>query len=474
MVVGQPPRLGYQRLAQLHQTHAAEAYLANPPDSTPTGNVPIFPRQVSDLTPSLSGPGISTALPLDTPSTSDPASPSLSQPPSTSTDGSSPTINSSTSESPSQTPSTIPPSTTSRASSSTTSIPSYTSSPGSSITPPPSQSLGFLGSTSLTYSPDTTITSAVVLTINGSPTTSYVLIPTTIGDPGNEMSSSEKTAVIAGSVAGGLVLLILVAAIVLFYRRHQSKKKGFFPTSEPKPRTMLLAGEDLDDDYAYSRQTSNAPTPLPSSIRRVESPYSNVLRSGSSDQSPRLLRPRASDTGSIFHEGGVWPPPSDSSRLVDPILASSNINLSNIIDDVMGSSSGQQNIASGSKAVLRSRDGSGDTMTIRSEGSIYSNDLPTFVPNQGQGHSRGASANSDVPLIPPEPLYLATTHNFGSSPSIQSPQHESGFEPSMSSTSLSNPHGTRTWLDRSPRKISESPSNPFNRNSSSSAPGNGR
>lgn len=277
---------------------------------------------------------------------------------------------------------------------------------------------------------------------------------------------------IAGSVAGGLAFTILVVAIVLFYRRHQSKKKGFFPASEPKPRTMLLAGEDLDDDYSYSRQTSNAPTPLPSSIRRVESPISNRARSTSADQSPRLLRPRASDTGSIFHEGGIWPPPSDGSRLVDPILASSNINLSGIIDDVMGSSSGQQNIASGSRAVLRPRGGSGDTMTIHSEGSIYSTDLPTFASNQRQGHSRGASANSDVPLIPPEPLYLATTHNSGSSPSIPSPRHE--FDPSMSSTSLSNPHGTRNWLDRSPRKLSESPTNPFNRHSSPSAPGSGR
>ena len=275
---------------------------------------------------------------------------------------------------------------------------------------------------------------------------------------------------IAGSVAGGLAFTILVVAIVLFYRRHQSKKKGFFPASEPKPRTMLLAGEDLDDDYSYSRQTSNAPTPLPSSIRRVESPISNRARSTSADQSPRLLRPRASDTGSIFHEGGIWPPPSDGSRLVDPILASSNINLSGIIDDVMGSSSGQQNIASGSRAVLRPRGGSGDTMTIHSEGSIYSTDLPTFVPNEGQGHTRGASSTSHTPLIPPEPLYLASTHYSGSSPSIMSPRHEQSFDPSRSSTSISNPNGTRNWLDRSPRKISESPTDPFNRNSSPSFP----
>jgi len=289
------------------------------------------------------------------------------------------------------------------------------------------------------------------------------------------MSPSERTAVIAGSIAGGVAFIILVVAIILFYRRHQNKKKGFFPTSEPKPRTMLLAGEDLEDDYGYSRQTSNAPTPLSSSVRRVESPIpTNIPRSSSVDQSPRLLRPRASDTGSIFHEGGIWPPPSDGSRLVDPILAGSNINLSTVIDDVMGYSAGQHNFASGSNSVLRPRGGSGDTATIYSEGSIYSTDPPAFMPNQGQGHSRGASANSDMPLIPPEPLYLASTHNSGSSPSILSPRHEQGFDPSRSSVSISNPHGTRSWLDRSPRKLSESPTDPFNRNPSPSVPGNGR
>jgi len=272
------------------------------------------------------------------------------------------------------------------------------------------------------------------------------------------------------------VLIILVTAIILFYRRHQNKKRGFFPSSEPKPRTMLLAGEDLDDDYPYSRQTSNAPTPLPSSFRRVESPVNSLPYSGSVDHSPRLLRPRASDTGSIFHEGGLWPPPSGGSKLVDPILAGSHINLSNIVDDVMGSSAGQQNNASGSNAVIRPRGGdrttNGDASTIHSEGSVYSTDLPVFVTNQG--HARETSANSETGLIPPEPLYLASMRDSGSSPSILPPRYESGFDPSRSSISITNPYGTRSWLDRSPRKMSESPTNPFNRNPSPLVTDNGR
>ena len=235
---------------------------------------------------------------------------------------------------------------------------------------------------------------------------------------------------------------------------------------------MLLAGEDLDDDYGYSRQTSNPPTPLPSTSRHAESPVNNIMRSSSTDQSPRLLRPRASETGSIFHEGGIWPPPSD--RLVDPILAGSHINLSNIIDDVMGNSIGH---ASGSNTAIRPRGGrrsvSGDTVA-HSEGSIYSMDFPTFARNPGQDHSRDSSGNSEAGLIPPEPLYLASTYSSGSSPSILPPRYEPGFDPSRSSTSISNPHATRNWLDRSPRKMTESPSNSFSRNPSPFVPDNGR
>jgi hypothetical protein len=233
---------------------------------------------------------------------------------------------------------------------------------------------------------------------------------------------------------------------------------------------MLLANEDLDDDYIYSRQNSNAPTPLPSSIRRVGSPTSYTPRSDSVDHTPRLLRPRASETGSIFHEGGIWPPPSDGSKLVDPILAGSNINLSNIVNDVMGGSIGQQDIALGSDAPIRPRGGSGDTATIRSEGSVYST-ITDPRPNPEQGHRRGASGNSEVALIPPEPLYLA---HSGSSPSILPHRYEPGCDSARSSTSIPNPYGTKNWLDRSPRKILDSPTDPFHRNPSPSFPGNGR
>jgi hypothetical protein len=42
MAVGQPTRPRYQGQARPHQTHPGAVSFTNPPDSIPTGNVPIF------------------------------------------------------------------------------------------------------------------------------------------------------------------------------------------------------------------------------------------------------------------------------------------------------------------------------------------------------------------------------------------------------------------------------------------------
>ncbi|EJD45674.1 hypothetical protein AURDEDRAFT_113999 [Auricularia subglabra TFB-10046 SS5] len=49
-----------------------------------------------------------------------------------------------------------------------------------------------------------------------------------------------------------------------------------------------------------------------------------------------LMRPRGAGTGSIFHETGIWPPPGAGSRLQDPLLSASAVELGSIVDDVMG------------------------------------------------------------------------------------------------------------------------------------------
>ena len=47
-----------------------------------------------------------------------------------------------------------------------------------------------------------------------------------------------------------------------------------------------------------------------------------------------LLRARGAETGSIFHEG-VWPPPGEPSRLEDPIMAGSHVDLTAAVTNVM-------------------------------------------------------------------------------------------------------------------------------------------
>ena len=50
---------------------------------------------------------------------------------------------------------------------------------------------------------------------------------------------------------------------------------------------------------------------------------------------PRILRPVASKTGSYFQEA-VWPPPEEGSRIVDPLMVASSVDLTSIVDEVMG------------------------------------------------------------------------------------------------------------------------------------------
>lgn len=56
---------------------------------------------------------------------------------------------------------------------------------------------------------------------------------------------------------------------------------------------------------------------------------------GTADLPPRLERGHASDTGSAFREA-VWPPPVDNARYESPLAESRAIDLSDIIDSVMG------------------------------------------------------------------------------------------------------------------------------------------
>lgn len=121
-------------------------------------------------------------------------------------------------------------------------------------------------------------------------------------------SSSRHAGVIIGSAIGGtLGALLLITGIFLLYRRGSRQKIAFSPLPAT-PRSPPIHEQDFDLE-GHSRQPSL----------------------------PTLLPPRGSETGSIFREE-VWPPPSTGSRLQDPLLAASNVDLTSIVDAVMGPS----------------------------------------------------------------------------------------------------------------------------------------
>ncbi|KAH9920426.1 uncharacterized protein B0H18DRAFT_1121894 [Fomitopsis serialis] len=220
---------------------------------------------------------------------------------------------------------------------------STSSGSSSTTTPPPSSSSSASGR-------ETTIgTSTIVQTVNGQVTTSFQPIVTTMtqSDSGG-LSPTANKGIIAGSVVGVCALLILAFAMVVFYRRHRHKKLDFFKRKQPKPRNMLLAGEDLDDldmgppmasyrDYpgsmvSHSASPSvaghNASGSISGSIMNPQASYSRVHIPGTPMPSPHLMGMRTSEAGSIFQEQ-VWPPPRTA--FVDPLVSTDD--LTRIVDD---------------------------------------------------------------------------------------------------------------------------------------------
>jgi hypothetical protein len=206
--------------------------------------------------------------------------------------------------------------------------------------------------------------------------------------------ASQRRAIIAGSASGFVILVLLLLGGVFWYKRRKNRKFEFLdalaePVQREHSRAMLLAGEDMDmaDPFAGpgvggggggsgivsgggggGAGRGSASGGRGSGSQRESIFLSNIHHTpwdtGTSD--PRssmealhhpsrytppqpseatqymtqyLMRARGSETGSIFHEGGVWPPPGEGATLVDPILrSSSEVDLTGIVDSVMGPS----------------------------------------------------------------------------------------------------------------------------------------
>jgi len=177
----------------------------------------------------------------------------------------------------------------------------------------------------------------------------------------------------------------------------------------------LLDGEfDEDDEYRdemhmrdRSLNSSHSPQPSLTGSQQNNSPYNTA---------PQLYRARASDSGSMFHEEGVWPPPNHGSQFVDPFVPARelerNSDLSNIVDQVMGS---------------------GDELQLGAAPAIVSGAaaMPDYF-----GHAKSHSGSSTT--TPKRPSPLAQSASSSSPPPSPTPK-------------------PKNWLERSPRNTMFTP-----------------
>lgn len=156
-----------------------------------------------------------------------------------------------------------------------------------------------------------TITSSYVTIIGPSTISTYSLIPTVISSSSNvTTSATDRTGIIAGSVIGGGLFLIFGLS-VFFYRQRQRFKHFHFLDAinvrrrQARARATLLAGEDLDD--------VDLPRPPPGRYSDHDVP-----------QDPR--------------DNSEFPNDTERGILTGPIVDGGDIDLSHIIDNVMGPS----------------------------------------------------------------------------------------------------------------------------------------
>ncbi|KAG0696827.1 hypothetical protein DFH29DRAFT_949259 [Suillus ampliporus] len=276
----------------------------NSPAPSSSSSPPI--QATSSLDVSTISSAITSSQPESTTSTSDI--------PSTSPETSSSTLTSRSSTSTSQSSTSTAPSTSSPSPSSSTSPPS----PVPPNSPTPNSPTATSTTPTPTYGGQTTsyITSSVVTVINSTPTTFETVIPTVIGiAPTTNSGTNHYNAIVAGSVIGGGLLLILGLSVFFYRQRRRFKHFHFLDAinlrrRQASARETLLSGEDLDD-VALAR-------PPPERYSDYDTPWDPHSNTGSLNDNER-------------------------GQLIDPLLRGADIDLSHIINDVMGpSSSGVQ------------------------------------------------------------------------------------------------------------------------------------
>lgn len=327
-------------------------------------------------------------------------------------------------------------------------------------------------------------------------------LPTSLSTSLPSGTTHNRTAIIAGGTTAAAILILILLGCIFLHRKRKLRERQALSSIHdrtregPREGRGLLSGEDFDDDDSHPIQMR--------SYRDSELTMATTTRSSGTmsfqPPSPSIHRPRASETGSIFREEEVWPPPSEFvDRFLQSVRRNQEIDLGRIVDDVMGPSE-RYSAGHTPTSSLSSRNevdhwpGDGTHRTHRKSDSDTSNtglldgsrDRPSqgssssyadpYSPSRyataGQGKSTTAhnpfspGASSPIPDSGHDPMVIAPgayslqppprmLQNIavGTSSLIASkPKKPSPLARAMSTASITMGNKTRLWLERKVRK----------------------
>ena len=321
------------------------------------------------------------------------------------------------------------------------------------------------------------------------------------------------------------MFVIIVIALVIFLQRSDHIRMNYKKLRVfGRGRRSLLEDEDEDDwtgapgigtttqyrDYPGSVASSSRPFTLhnrgasASAASNPTTPMQEFHGLPPQPSSPYLMGMRAASSGSIFREA-VWPPPSEGSRFVDPLVqASSQVDLTRIVPDVMGPSQHARSVAYGTPVVVGAAEAAQHGRTPSAAGLLsYASDptSPTAttvthqtsytqqtayttqsppsqrsLPSHSLQHSWDRAQNRPVdealydldragtgsPVMEPPQTRLVIKNAEPLSPSTPTPteldrsfaqaQEQAQAQANRESTAQGGPGGSPRWLDRQVKK----------------------
>lgn len=245
--------------------------------------------------------------------------------------------------------------------------------------------------------------------------------PTSLSTDSDSHQNLSHVALIAGTTIGAVVLVSVILGVLFFYKRHQHRRIGFIEALVRGRREHQGAGSiglldaEFDDDDS-----------LP--VSRYED---NPRAMTSASPAPSLFRPRASDSGSVFRENI-----GSQVKFVDPFVESvgSKVNLSTIVDEVMGPAHANSSIPSGS----RSSDYQDPLLDTASSSVHYNNPSSSSPPQSLLGLPAGAA-------LPQRPSPLANITTM-----------DAPLDSSHSQESSIQSQASKNWIQRSPKRVTDS------------------